>query len=524
MRTRVPLFVLATLFAALFVQVGFAQGFATDDPVVKNIWKEAVDSSHLEQLAHQLFDVVGPRLVGTPQMQKAHDWVTSTYEGWGIEGKTEAWGKWKGWERGATHVDLLEPRVRTLEATMLAWSPPTKKGGVTAGLIILADCPDSLAFLRWLPSVKGKFVLVSQPQLTGRPDKDWEEFALKEEFDSLKARRTRLTDAWNLRVRHTGYKADTLPNILEQAGAAGVLSSRWSQGYGVDKVFGCSTKTTPVIDVMLEDYNLLYRLVENGDKPVIHAVAESRFLDPQPTMNSTGTIKGKEKGDEFVMLSAHLDSWDAGSGATDNGTGTIMMMEAMRVLKKCYPNPRRTILAGHWGSEEEGLNGSRAFVKDHPEIVAKLQALFNQDNGTGRVVSLGAQGLINAGDHLAHWLSRVPRPAMAEVKLDVPGMPFGGGTDNASFITVGAPGFGLGSNAWNYFLYTWHTNRDTYDKIVFDELKNNVVLVATLVYMASEDPEFVPRDRRVMPIDEKTGLPRPWPEPKEPERAGGGIR
>ena len=480
-----------------------------------------MDSSQLENLAHQLLDVIGPRLVGTPQMEHAHDWVAQQYHDWGIEAKNEPWGKWRGWERGVTHVDLLEPRVRTLEATMLAWSPPTKKNGVTAGLIALADCKDSVGFLRWLPSVKGKIVLVSQPQPTGRPDKNWEEFGTKESFDTLKALRKVATDAWVQRVRNTGFKADTLPNIVEQAGAVGVLMNRWSQGWGVDKVFGCSTKNIPVVDVSLEDYTLLWRYVEHNDKPSVRIVTESKFLDPAETKNTLGTIRGKEKADEYVMLSAHLDSWDGGSGATDNGTGSILMMEVMRILKKYYPNPRRTIMAGHWGSEEQGLNGSRAFVADHPEVVVKLQALFNQDNGTGRIMNVGAQGLIDAGAHLARWISRIPTQVTDNVKLSFPGIPFGGGSDNAPFISTGAPGFGLGSNMWDYFLYTWHTNRDTYDKLVFDDLRNNVVLTACLVYLASEDPEFIPRERRDMPIESRTGKPRPWPEPHEPQRAGG---
>jgi carboxypeptidase Q len=158
--------------------------FPTDDQVIKNIWKEAMESSQLATMAHELFDVIGPRLVGSPQMIKANNWALAHYQKWGIEARNEEYGKWRGWERGTTHIDLLKPRVRSLEGTMLAWSPATKKGGVTAGLIILADVPDSLAFQKWLPSVKGKFVLISPPQPTGRPDKDWEEFSTKESFDS----------------------------------------------------------------------------------------------------------------------------------------------------------------------------------------------------------------------------------------------------------------------------------------------------------------------------------------------------
>jgi hypothetical protein len=502
------------------VSTAGSQTLAVDDHVLRNIWKETMDSSRLEYISHQILDVLGPRLTGSPQTIKAHNWMVSTYKSWGIQAKIEQWGEWLGWDRGISHIDLLEPRVRTLEGTMLAWSPGTRKSGVAARCVILADVADSLAFQRWLPAVKGKFVLISQPQLTGRPDKNWEEFAQKESFDSLKTRRDRLNAAWMQRVRNTGFRADTLANILENAGAMGVLTSRWSQGWGVNKVFDTKAQSVPVVDLSLEDYNLVYRLVEYGDNPLIRITAEAKFVGPMPAMNTIGMIRGTEKPDEYVILSAHFDSWDAASGATDNGTGTILMMETMRVLQKFYPKPKRTILVGHWDSEEQGLNGSSAFVKDHPEIVTKLQALFNQDNGTGRIVNLSAQGLLSGSEFLARWLARVPTEISRNVTLNVPGMPFGGGTDNAAFVAAGAPGFGLGSNAWDYFLYTWHTNRDTYDKLVFDDMKNNVVLTASLVYLASEDPSFMPRDRRLMPTDQKTGQPRPWPAMLEPDRAG----
>ena len=497
------------------------QTFPSDDPIIKNFSKEATDSSQLELLAHELLDVIGPRLTGTPQTKKAHDWAIAKYKGWNIDAKNEEWGKWKGWERGITHVDLLEPRVRTLEATMDAWSPPTKKGGTTARLVIVPDVTDSIAFQKWLPSAKGKFVLLSQPQPTGRPDKNWEEFALPKSFDSLKVVRKRMTDAWNERIKKTGFKPDTLSEVLEAFGAAGVFESRWSSGWGVYRIFGAKTTTMPVVSMSLEDFNLLYRLVEYGDKPLVRVVTESKFTGEASAMNTIGMIRGSEKPNEYVMLSAHFDSWDGSSGATDNGTGTLMMMETMRILKKYYPQPKRTILVGHWDSEEQGLNGSRAFVKDHPEIVDKLQALFNQDNGTGRVVGMSASGFINAGEAIARWISRVPSDVASNVKLDFPGMPFSGGTDHASFLAAGAPGFGLGSNNWDYFSYTWHTNRDTYDKLVFDELRNNVILTACLAYLASEDPQFVSRDKRVMPTDPKTNQPRPWPVLADPERAGG---
>ena len=505
------------LFFATYA-ISHAQTFPTDDPVIKNIWREAMDSTRLPALAHELLDVIGPRLTGTPAMLKAHSWVTGKYRSWGIESESEQYGTWRGWERGVSHIDLLEPRVRTLEGTMLAWSPGTKKGGVTAHLIILADVHDSLAFARWLPHVKGKFVLVSMPQPTGRPDKDWEEFATKDSFDSLKALRERIKTNWESRIKASGISADSLPIVLEQAGAAGVLSSLWSTGWGAYRIFGTQTKHIPACALSLEDYNLLYRLTEREDEPVVRIEAESKMLDPMPTENTIGTIRGAAKAGEYVMLSAHLDSWDGASGATDNGTGTLIMMEAMRILSKYYPHPRRTIIAGHWGSEEQGLNGSRAYVQDHPDVIRKLQALFNQDNGTGRITSMSSAGFLNGSEHLARWLSRIPTEVTQNIKITFPGMPAGGGTDHSSFDAAGAPGFGLGATNWDYFSYTWHTNRDTYDKLVFDDLKNNVVLVACLAYLASEDPDFLSREKRVMPKDKITGKPMEWPRSHEPLR------
>jgi carboxypeptidase Q len=498
-----------------------SQTFPSDDPVIMKIWMEAMDSTQLPSLAHELFDVIGPRLVGSPGMLKAHAWAVKKYTSWGIEAANQQFGTWRGWERGATHIDLLSPRVRTLEGTMLAFSPATRKGGVTASLIILADVIDSASFQKWLPLVRGKFVLVSQPQPTGRPDKNWEEFGTKESFDSLKALREKIRVNWEHRLGVAQVKADSLPLVLEEAGAAGVITSSWSTGWGSYRVFDTRATKIPAVALSLEDYNLLFRLVEYGDDPEVRIEAVSKSLGPGPTYNTVATMKGGEKASEFVMLSAHFDSWDASSGATDNGTGTLVMLEAMRILKKYYPSPRRTILAGHWGSEEQGLNGSRAFVKDHPEIVARLQALFNQDNGTGRVQTMSGSGFLNGAERLAHWLSRVPHEVTQNIKMDFPGMPQGGGTDHASFDAAGAPGFGLGSLNWDYFGYTWHTNRDTYDKLVFDDLKNNVVLAACLAYLASEDPEFTPRERRAMPADKVTGKAQEWPPVKDPKREGG---
>jgi len=219
------------------------------------------------------------------------------------------------------------------------------------------------------------------------------------------------------------------------------------------------------------------------------------------------------------MLSAHFDSWDGATGATDNGTGVITMMEVMRILKKVYPNPKRTILVGLWGSEEQGLNGSRAFVEDHPETLDKIQVLFNQDNGTGRIAQLSGQGFVDSYEYLVRWMAEVPRPITREIETNFPGNPGGGGSDYASFVAAGVPAFSLSSLSWSYYNYTWHTNLDTYDKIVFEEVKNNAIMTAILVYMACEEPELVSRKRRV-PMNQRGGQPAFWPVPRSPNRKG----
>ncbi|GGI55796.1 M20/M25/M40 family metallo-hydrolase [Winogradskyella haliclonae] len=516
MKRFLGLFLLAFLFN---LSVTYAQD---KDSVIKGIVKEANENSQLKSIGHELMDVVGPRLVGTPQMLNAHNWAIEKYKSWGIDAKKEKWGEWRGWERGITHIDMLEPRVQSLKGTQLAWNPSTGSEGVTAEVITLPkNIKDSISFQKWLPNVKGKLVLISMKQPTGRPDYNWEEFATEESFQKMKDERDTQTKEWRANIGRSGYNTRSIIVALEDAGASGIVASRWSRGFGVNKIFSARTKKIPTVDLELEDYTMLYRLAESGHTPKLKIVAESKELGRVPTFNTIAEIKGSEKPDEYIILSAHFDSWDGGTGATDNGTGTLVMMEAMRLLKKHYPNPKRTIIAGHWGSEEQGLNGSRAFVEDHPDVVDGLQALFNQDNGTGRVVRISGGGFLNSYDYLSRWLYAVPKDITEHIETTFPGLPGGGGSDYASFLAKGAPAFNLSALNWSYWNYTWHTNRDTYDKIIFDDVRNNAILTAVLAYMASEDAEKTSRDQIVLPINPRTGKQRTWPSPRSPNRDGG---
>jgi hypothetical protein len=478
-----------------------AQTFpAGADATIRRIWSLGIDSSHTEQLSQVLFDSVGPRLTGTPDHKRANDWLVKTYAGWGIAAKNERVGTWRGWRRGYSHIDLVSPRVRSLEGMMLGYSPGTGKKDLEATTVILPRFADSTEFVKWLPSAKGKLVLVNGAQPTCRPREDWATNATLSSRARMDSARDSVAREWGGRnVRGTGYSlalgGGELGVRLDLAGVAGIVTSRPKDAWGSIEIFETYNTRSPAIALSCEDYGLVYRLTDKHQSPKLRLNLDAELLGEQPTFNTVAMIRGSEKPDEYVMLSAHFDSWDGSSGATDNGTGTITMLEAMRILKQVYPHPKRTILVGHWTGEEEGEVGSKAFTEDHPEVLKGLQALFNQDNGTGRILRLGAGGLPNAATHITGWLDRIPTEFKDSLNFQGPGFPAGGGSDDFSFACYGLPAFGLGAKNWDYGNYTWHTNRDTYDKIVFDDLKSNATLTAMLVYLASEDPTMITRER-----------------------------
>ena len=503
--------VLSIAVAALTFAPVSAQTFPTDDAVIRAIWERGMDPdrSQAYALAQTLTDSIGPRLSGSPGFHRAVDWAVDRLRSWGVDTDKEQYGTWVSWEGDYIHADLTAPRRRTLEAAILAWSPGTD-GPVDGDVVVLPDLPGSTEFEQWLRGVRGRFVLISLPEPSCRAEQEWNTWGMPESYARLQAQREADRVAWNQRMLRLGGQA-VISRSLEDAGAAGVITTRWSGGWGVNKVFSSATSRIPSIDLSCEDYGLVFRLAENGQGPRMRLNVVARFLSEEaPMYNVVGMIRGTELPDEYVVLSAHLDSWHAASGATDNGTGTVTMMEAMRILKEVYPNPRRTIVIGLWGGEEQGLIGSAAFAEDHPEITNGLQAAFNQDNGTWRIDFIRMQGFSGAGANFGRWFGAIPREITQHIELDIPGVPEQGGSDHMSFICRGVPGFRLQSSYPEYRQYTWHTNRDTFDKISFDDLRNNATLTAMLAYMASEDPDRVPRDRIIVP-SEGTTRPGEWP-------------
>jgi hypothetical protein len=491
-----------------------AQTFPTSDPVIEAMWEQGMGgASQVESFAQVLLDSIGPRLTGSPQKAAANEWIMALYSSWGVESRAEQYGTWIGWDRGYSHIDLVAPRKRTLNGMMLAWSPGTD-GPVEGDVIAMPTLDTAEAFQAWLPQVEGKFVAFSYAEPTCRAPESWEALATPESWEAMQARQRQLMQEWRHTIQAAGGSGDAIAAI-EAAGALGVLTARWSNGWGVNKIFSASTDAIPQLHLSCEDYGLVHRLASKDQGPRLRVDAQSEFTGEVPAYNVIAEIPGTELPDEYVLLTAHLDSWDGASGATDNGSGTVMMLEAARILKETYPNPRRTILIAHWGAEEQGLIGSGAFAEDHPEVVEGLQAAFNQDNGTWRIDFIRMQGFLGAGEHFGRWFSKIPAEITRHIELDVPGIPERGGSDHMSFICRGTAGFRLQSDYPDYRQYTWHTDLDTFDKLVFDDLKNNATLAAMLAYLASEDPDRVGTEQRVMPGDEG------WPGCGTPRRSFG---
>lgn len=489
--TRSARLALVALLAGAAPVAAHAQGA---DSVLARIQRLGTDSSRALEYLQVLSDSIGPRLTGTRQQKNGNDWLVAQYKALGVTARNEPYGTWRGWTRGTLHVDLLAPRVRTLEAWLLGWSPGTDGKDVRGAVVVVPDLADSAALVRWLPSVKGKFVAISRPESSCRAPESWRTNGDSAMLARVQAERAEADSQFARRFARTGFTARTLPVALERAGAAGVLSGNWSQGWGVTKLVSrARTERIPHILMGCEDYGLVARLAERNQGPQLRVRSDARVGAEVPVWNTIAEIRGTEKPEEYVMLSAHFDTWDAGSGTTDNGTGTVTMLEAVRLLRMVHPNPKRTILVGHWSGEEQGLNGSRAFAADHPEVVRGLQALFNQDNGTGPIVAVSGSGLASAEQVLGRWFGRLPASMTSRMRYQFPGRPATGGSDHAAFACYGAPAFGLSSAPWDYGSYTWHTNLDTYDKVVPEFVRGNATMVAMLAYLASDDPETFPR-------------------------------
>jgi hypothetical protein len=476
---------------------------AVDLDVVQRIRAEGLERSQIEPLARYLTEVIGPRLTGSPGMKKANEWTAQTFEEWGLANVViEPWGEFgRGWQHEDYKGRILAPFVQPLHGQPMAWTGSTD--GLVRGLAVIARIEDEAELPNLEGRLAGAFVLIDAPQEVEPEFEHQDRRTSLEELlgaggDSPSDRYTNMTpeerQALHDRFRAERALADAVSQLAEAEGAHAVLriSSREDGvirgGAAGSREFGAGEGLAHVA-LSREQYNQIYRNVEAGVPVELELMVQNRFFeDDRQQYNTLAEMPGTDKGDEIVMIGAHLDSWHMGGGATDNGAGSVIMMEAMRILKTLDVQPRRTIRIALWSGEEQGLLGSRAWVANNPELHGRISAYLNVDNGTGRLRGIWDQSNAKAIPVFEQILWPFRDLGVVAVRHGDTG-----GTDHLAFDDVGIPGFNFIQDPIEYGINTHHTELDTFDHLVIDDLKQAAVVVASTAYHLANREEMMPR-------------------------------
>ena len=502
---------------------------------------EGFHNSKVMDYATGLMDSIGERLTGSPNMKRANEWTRDQFTAMGLSNAhLEPWGPFgRGWANQYVNVRMTSPDVVTLLAYPKAWTPGTN--GVVQGKCIRATIDEKKDFDKYKGKLAGMIVI-----LGADPDvKPITEAPYKRMSDDDLAKLAdyqipgdhppfRFADF----VKRQQFIKDLNQFFADEKVLAVIDHSRQTSGGGT--VFVQSggsykpgeTTTVPQLTMALEHWTRIARLLQQKKDVSLELNVSNTFYDDDPMQYDTiAEIPGTDKKDEVVMLGAHLDSWHAGTGATDNGAGTIVMMEAVRILKTLDIKPRRTIRIGLWSGEEEGLLGSQGYVEHHfgarppmddlgmkgmPTLLrreagdvtvkpeqAKVSAYFNVDNGTGKIRGVHLQENEAVAPIFEAWMKPFKDLGMTTLTMRNTG-----GTDHLSFDAVGIPGFQFIQDPIEYETRTHHSNMDVYDRLQPEDLKQIAVIVAGFVYDAAMREQMLPRK----PIEK--GLPRE-PEKKE---------
>lgn len=486
--------------------------------VINKIKKEGLSNSKVMDIAFHLTDVNGPRLSGSPGFTKAANWAKSEMEKWGMENAAlEPWGEFgRGWELQKSYVAMTVPYYKPIIAYPKTWTKGTK--GLKKAEIMVVDAKDSIELEKYKGTLKNKVVLLYRNDTLKQSfvadakrltDEELEKSAAapmpqtrqNDGSDTAQQRRMR-----EFQRRQGSSVANKLKELAEAEGAIAILSmsTRGHDGTLFVQGGGAYTSGAPdnFLDIMItmEDYMTICRLVKAGIAVKLELDVKTSFNEKDTKgYNVVAEIKGTDPllKDELVMVGGHLDSWQSAAGATDNAAGCAVMMEVIRIFKSLNIQPRRTIRIALWGGEEQGLFGSRGYVKNHfadpatmelkPEH-AKFSSYFNIDNGTGKVRGIYLQGNEKVKDIFAQWLTPFHDMGAKTVTLSNTG-----GTDHGSFDAVGLPGFQFIQDPIEYDTRTHHTNMDSYDHLIAEDLQQISVIVASFVYNAAMRDEKLPR-------------------------------
>ncbi len=506
---------LLSAFIFLFVISFSSAQEAVDMQMMQKIKDEEKNNSQIAMIAHNLTDVVGPRLTNSPGYSRALDWVTEICKKWGLANAgREAWGEFgKGWSNEQGTLALKAPYYENIIAYPVPWCKSTKKA-VKAELIMM-DQLDSASIDKLGDEIKGKIVMV-KPGSTTIPSA-FKAYATRYGDSSLdKLPEMYMVTRKQMESFLPFIKKDYYTRLyLAKKGAIGlVLSGRnnidgtvFVDG-GVGYMKGYES-TLPEMKISREDYLKLMRLEQDNKNVELEMNVQNSFYDKDLTgYNVVAEIPGTDPTlkSQVVMLGGHLDSWAGGTGATDNGAGCIATLEAIRILKALNIQPKRTIRIALWGGEEQGLYGSFGYVKKHfgdPENMnlkseaANISAYYNLDNGSGKIRGIYTQGNEAVREIFKAWLEPFKdMGAAGGVTLSNTGS-----TDHISFDAVGIPGFQFIQDPLEYETRTHHSNMDVYDHLSIDDLKQAAVIIAAFVYNTAMRNEMMPR--KPLPKPEK---------------------
>lgn len=496
------------LSAMLAVLVGLP--LAADWPVAESpdldatyrIKDEGLQHSKVMEIESYLTDVYGPRLTGSPNLKEAADWAQKTMTSWGLTNvHLETWPFGRGWQNQRFVANAVTPRAYPLLAFPKAWTPGTH-GPVTADAVMAVITTDK-DFDAYRGKLRGKYVLTS---------------AMREVDAHFEAQGHRYTDAELAELakqpaaggRGRGNFAAqqefnrTRTQFFVDEGVAAVIepSTRGDGGTIFVQAGGSRDARDPAhppeVVLSIEQYGRIVRTLEKQIPVTLQMDVANTFYDAdQNAFNVLAEIPGTDKADEVVMIGAHFDSWHSGTGATDNAAGSAVMMEAMRILKTSGVKLRRTVRIGLWSGEEEGLLGSKAYVKAHfgdPETMqlkpehATLAGYFNVDNGTGTIRGVYLQGNEAVAPIFSAWMEPFKNLGMTTLAIRNTG-----GTDHLSYDAVGLPGFQFVQDEVEYNTRTHHSNQDVYERVQAQDMMHNAVIVAAFAYDTANRDEKLPR-------------------------------
>lgn len=491
-----------------------------DHQTLARIRSEASERSQILRTLHMLTDVYGPRLTGSPNLKAASDWVVKQTTDWGLRNAhLEPWDFGRpGWSNERTSAFITSPVKDTLVVETLAWTPGTK-GAVTASAVMIAP-PTRVTreeltayFEENRARVKGRIVFTgppaSVPVTINPPAKRRDDEAARAQFDpnTPQAAGPGGPPPAPPTPQNKALLANNLVNeefgqFLVSAGAVARVNDAGRE-HGQIRAFNNATfdvtKVVPTLVMRNEDYGRIARLLaDKMDVQLEIDIANMVYPEGKTQYNVIAEIPGTDRAAEVVMLGGHLDSWHAATGATDNAIGCAVMMEAIRILQAVGVKPRRTIRLALWSGEEQGLLGSQAYVKEHfgtfespkPEY-ENFAAYFNIDSGTGRARGVTVFGPPTAATILRQALAPFAHQGVAGATFTRSRRR--GGSDHTSFNEAGLPGIGVGQDPIEYNSHTWHTNLDTYERVIESDAQASAMAIASGVYHLAMRDEKLPR-------------------------------